>query len=366
MPNEPTPWFRASTNCWMVQIDRRQIRLAIGPKNETTRKAAFAKLRQILIFGEEQAQARKDPTVAEVIEHYLNHAARHLSPRTLYENTKLLQDFAEVHGFRRVNDRSCLPFHLTSWIDNHADWKSDWTIATAIKVIHRPFNWAAKQRLIAANPYRGVTHRNGEPRRPMTDREFEMLLAACQGRRFRNGASPGERFRELLIFLRLSGARPGEAIDLTWSSVDWSANVVVLTKHKTVRTQRSPRPRVIVLHPELTDLLRRIQRRKDPGEVVFQTHLGSAWHRSTVGQRIRRMRKQAGIAEDAKLYGLRHAFGTRCIKNGVDLKTTSELMGHTTTRMTEHYLHLAGEREHLAAAMILANAPRSNGETPAP
>lgn len=29
--------------------------------------------------------------------------------------------FAEVHGFRRVNDTDCLPFHLTSWIDAHAE-----------------------------------------------------------------------------------------------------------------------------------------------------------------------------------------------------------------------------------------------------
>jgi site-specific recombinase XerD len=58
------------------------------------------------------------------------------------------------------------------------------------------------------------------------------------------------------------------------------------------------------------------------------------------------------------LYGLRHAFGTRSILNGVDLKTLSELMGHTTTRTTEHYLHLAGQRSHLADAMLRANARR--------
>jgi hypothetical protein len=57
------------------------------------------------------------------------------------------------------------------------------------------------------------------------------------------------------------------------------------------------------------------------------------------------------------LYGLRHAFGTRAVLRGVDVKTLAELMGHTTTRMTEHYLHLAGERSYLAAAMERINAP---------
>ena len=39
---------------------------------------------------------------------------------------------------------------------------------------------------------------------------------------------------------------------------------------------------------------------------------------------------------------------------GVDIKTLAELMGHTTSRMTEHYVHLAGCQKHLAAAMLQA------------
>ena len=74
---------------------------------------------------------------------------------------------------------------------------------------------------------------------------------------------------------------------------------------------------------------------------------------------MKRARMKAGVPADAKLYGTRHAFGTRAIINGeLDLKTVAELMGHTSTRMTEHYLHLAGQHAHLAAAMQRVNAPR--------
>lgn len=61
---------------------------------------------------------------------------------------------------------------------------------------------------------------------------------------------------------------------------------------------------------------------------------------------------------DAKLYGLRHAFGTNAIVNGVDIKTLSVLMGHESTRMTEHYLHLASRSEHLELSMRQATSPR--------
>ena len=88
---------------------------------------------------------------------------------------------------------------------------------------------------------------------------------------------------------------------------------------------------------------------------VFLTFRGTPWNRSSLGLRMRRLRERAGLPDDVKLYGIRHQFGTQSIVNGVDVKTLSELMGHTSTRMTEHYLHLAGRHEHLASAMQIVN-----------
>jgi site-specific recombinase XerD len=104
-------------------------------------------------------------------------------------------------------------------------------------------------------------------------------------------------------------------------------------------------------------LLKSIKKRRE-GEHVFLTYRLTPWNRFSLGLRVRRAREKAGIPDDAKLYGVRHAFGTRGVVNGCDIKTLAELMGHTTTRMTEHYLHLAGQREHLASAMLLVNGRR--------
>ena len=84
---------------------------------------------------------------------------------------------------------------------------------------------------------------------------------------------------------------------------------------------------------------------------------------------MRDLREAAGVPGDAKLYGLRHAFGTRAVLRGVDIKTLAELLGHTTTKMSEHYVHLAGQRAHLADAMAKVNGPAtppSDGRRPTP
>lgn len=225
-----------------------------------------------------------------------------------------------------------------------------------------------KQRIIPANPFRGISHREGEPRRPMTDEEFDTLLKAALGRKTKKYPSPGERFIELLRFLRLTGARPGEASQLRWENVDCEAGVITIHKHKTSRVQRIPKPRVVVLTPEVAKFLLEIRKRNEPGEFVFQTHRLTPWNRSNLSLRIQRTRKKAGLPDDLKLYGTRHAFGTRAIVNGVDIKTLAELMGHSTTRMTEHYLHLSGQRSHLQAAMQKVNSapPTPQPDVPHP
>lgn len=360
MPQSPRPWFRKQTGWWMAQVDHKQEKLAKGKENK---RAAEQKLRDILTLRATNSEPESGQlTVAAVIDLYIEFAKSRLASTTLEERKRYFQSFAELHGFRVVNDKECLPYHLTAWIDSRTEWESDWTKNHAISIIHRPFNWAAKQRLIPANPFRGVAHRPGSPRRPMTDDEFEQLVVAAQGRETKVKPNPGDRFVEFLRFLRLTGARPCEASQLRWTDLNLDTGVIVLTKHKTAKTQRVPKPRVISLDPEIVELLISIRSRNEPGELVFYNHRGTPWNRSNLSLRIQRGRKKANIPADAKLYGLRHAFGTRAVVNGVDIKTLAELMGHTTTRVTEHYVHIAGNVAHLHAAL-----QKVNGRvTPAP
>jgi integrase len=370
MPRQPRPWYRKFDDWWMVQLDGKQVKLARGKKSRQAAEHRFHEL--MLQRANNPAPENGEHTVASIIDAYLTHAKRDYAERTLYERQRYLQMFAESHGWRKVNDKDCLPFHLTSWLDAHQGWKSDWTLAQVVNIIQRPFNWAAKQRLISANPFRGVSHKPGASRRPLTDDEFRALLRVSStwlnrkrsknpspsGRKRRKRPSAGARFRQLLIFLRYTGARPGEASALEWSDIDIDNAVIVLHEHKTSHTQRCKKPRIIPLHPVVLKLLIYLRQLGQPGNRVFLTHRKTPWNRSNLSLRVSRARRIAHIPDDAKLYGLRHGFGTRSILNGVDLKTLSELMGHSTTRMTEHYVHLAGQQKHLAAAMLQANGRR--------
>jgi integrase len=361
-------WYFAQKKAYYAHVKGRKIRLIGGADSPTNQKLAEKKLRQIQ-SGSKNDAVSGGLRVADVIERYLKLHQERYSERAFEERRRYLQAFAEAHGWRKVTDRDCLPVHVEEWIAEHPQWASDWTKSQIISIVMRPFNWAAKKRIIAANPFRGVEATRGQPRRPLTDAEFQKLLKnatvwkkrrrprkvyLCEQRR-RQRPSSAARWRMVLIFLRYTGCRPGELCNLEWTDVDLDAREIVLRRHKTAKKTRKPRR--VPIHPVVLKLLIFIRRLRQPGMRVFLTHRKTPWNRSNLGLRMRRSREAAGIPKDGKLYGLRHRFGTTAILRGVDLKTLAELMGHSTTRMTEHYIALVGQRDHLADAMLRVNGP---------
>ncbi len=334
------PWFREGRG-WFVTINGRQTFLAAGPESEETRKAAEIKFHELMLECLSNPPVDGgDPTVASVIEAFLEYASKRDAESTFYERKLYLQKFADVHGGRLVRD--CKAFHLTSWVDAHPSWESEWTKSYAIRNVKRPFNWAVRQGLIPHNPFAAVEHRAGNRRRPIAKAEFKKLLSA---------APPKSGLVEVLRFAIWSGARPCEMRALRWTDVDLKGRVIRLFKHKTSRTQRdSNKPRNIVLIPQAVSLLSKLRRRHPGSEFVFLSSRRKPWRRCSLQQAVRRLRRSVNLPDDAVLYGIRHFWGTNSVLSGNDVKTTAELMGHSSTRMTEHYLHLAGETKHLSAA----------------
>ena len=81
-------------------------------------------------------------------------------------------------------------------------------------------------------------------------------------------------------------------------------------------------------------------------EALFQTSEGEPLTQDTVKNLFRKLKKKSGV-ERLHPHLLRHTFATRYLENGGSIYTLKELLGHTTLKQTQAYLHVAQNRRHL-------------------
>ena len=278
-------------------------------------------------------------TAGQVIDLFLLHTRRSQAERTYLERERILRAFQASHGGLSLAESK--PFHLRLWIDGHEEWTSDWTRKGAVATVQRAFNWAAKLGMIQSNPFCGVSNPEGESGRPMTDAEFSAMLRAS--------SAP---FRRVLIFLRFTGCRPCELRSLHPEHLDLDQGIALLKEHKTARTRRDRKPRVLVLHPAAVALLRSLLRTMIPEQrYLFINSRGRPWTRYALSCRLKRLRQKLGLAKDCRLYGLRYKLACQALRAKLDLKTLSVLLGHTDVRTTQKYARIDGDLDHLASSM---------------
>lgn len=59
----------------------------------------------------------------------------------------------------------------------------------------------------------------------------------------------------------------------------------------------------------------------------------------TMQNRFKKYLSEGGIS-DANFHSLRHTFATRCVEIGFDIKTLSEILGHSSVKITlDKYVH---------------------------
>ena len=202
------------------------------------------------------------------------------------------------------------------------------TIHREISDIRAVLNWSVRRRLIAFNPL---------DKYEMPKRDDDIILYPGQAEIDAILKHCPERLTRAISISYYTGLRPGqrELYSMRWHHIDFQANTIIV---KSAKKGSKYKHRLVPVHPEFTSILKQWYDKDDNPNGAIIHYRGKPV--KSLKKAFAKAKKDAKITRRLRMYDFRHAFASLLLKNKADLKSTSELLGHsrteTTTRIYQH------------------------------
>ena len=236
------------------------------------------------------------------------------------------------------------------------------TIKNIAGVLHRSLEQAVQLDYLKKNPCKVCKLPRVEKAEimPFNEDELQCFLQAIEG-------APHETLYKIAVF---TGMRQGELLGLKWDSVDLE-NKTVLVKQQLRRHQgkngqyylaspKNGKPRTLYVGDEVVKLFhqQRAEQLADKSRAgcaweesgfVFTNPIGSFLSYRTVYDCYKRAVTKINMPEK-RFHDLRHTYAVLSLRNGDDLKTLQENLGHATASFTlDVYGHATSSMKRGAA-----------------
>lgn len=155
--------------------------------------------------------------------------------------------------------------------------------------------------------------------------EVDAIIQACDNL----------KYKTMMIACYACGLRVSEVVNLTLNDIDKHRMTLKICQSK------GNKDRIIPLPVTLLDVFNYYIANYSPNSVLFyhQHYPNKAIGISSLQQMFKAAKRKTGIPKDGGIHGLRHAFATHQLENGLSLYTLKEILGHTSIKTTERYLH---------------------------
>lgn len=242
--------------------------------------------------------------------------------------------FARTSGIEKIQDVD------TKLIEKylhilHREKLSDATIARNLSCIRTFFKYMVTSKNLTFDPTIGIKNKKTVHKLPsvMTDEEVEALLVQP------NLMTPkGKRDKAMLEVLYATGMRVSELIALNIHDINLDVGYII-TGQNTKKERFVPLYQLAI--KAIGDYLEfaRPSFYKDgtPSDALFLNASGQAMSRQGFWKIIKAYTKSAKIDKDITPITLRHSFATHLLKNGADLNTIKDMLGHSTISSTKVY-----------------------------
>lgn len=314
---------------------------------------------EIITYG--KALDTTKTTLSEWTYKYLfNKVLSTVAGSTFERTVSIYNNYLKDTDLGNMNIQEIEPIHIQGFLNGHTSLSKS-SIKKIYGLLNGSLKAAVSNSLIRTNPAEDVKLPNSESKTKEIEiltREEQQAYMAQLGH-YRNG----------VVFLTAlyTGMRIGELLALKWDNIDFENKTIKICESaKRVRVYdnkgnseskmvtKTPKTvkgnRVIPISDTLANVLNDIS--KDKQGFVFKSKTGRQLQYSMVWDTHCRICEKANIRH-VGIHALRHTFASRCIENGIDIKTVSDLLGHADVTITLNvYVHSNDQTKRAAATSI--------------
>jgi len=226
------------------------------------------------------------------------------------------------------------------------------SISRKLSSLRTFYQYLKKENVVSENYWKEISNPRKKASLPkyVKDNDLEKLFDC-----FDKKTALGQRNALILEMLYATGIRVGELVNIKVSDIDkYTHTIKILGKGR--------KERIVFFGSYCEDALElylhdgREELKKGPNNYLFLnkngTQLSSRFIRKIIDDAVRK----CAIDYHISPHTLRHTFATDMLKEGADLMTVKELLGHSSINTTGIYTHLSNE--HLKKVYNFAH-PRS-------
>lgn len=246
-----------------------------------------------------------------------------------------------------------------------------------ISNVSRIFEFAIRQGLAKKNPVKMITI--PKKKADLSEKSIN-FFTKDQLKKFLDDAKANEPTKIFTFFhlMAFTGCRQGEILGLQWQCIDFDNQTLTVKQTLTrgenrrlyleePKTRKSRR--VIPLDPDTVKILKQwrlVQRSEwlhvgtntmSADQMIFTNSKNEPIQLTHPRLWMHRICKRANLPKLSP-HALRHTYATMMISEGIDFKTVSELLGHTSVSMTLDIYAGVYEEKKTAAVNLLANIMR--------
>lgn len=218
-------------------------------------------------------------------------------------------------------------------------------IKSATKFAHRQFGYADKAEFMI------IPKREKQAEKRLLNNTEQNVLTT----KLLNNITPNNAG---ILLSAATGIRIGELCALKWSDFDFEKRI--LTVRRTVQriksTDNVSATKVVITSPKSKTSVREIpipeflrsalENMKSNDNSYMLTGSEKYIEPRTMQYRFKSLLKRLNLPQ-VNFHSLRHMFATKCVALGIDVKTLSEILGHSSVKVTlDRYVHSSIDRKN--------------------